>query len=342
MGTDASVITVGGPPGLAAGAERRVEQLEQLWSRFRPDSEISRLNANAGMPMRVSPETVELVERAVEGWRLSGGAFDPTLLGPLVAAGYDRTFEEVAARPGRAAEVQDAPARLLRPGCESVNVGRDTVCLGEGVGFDPGGVGKGLAADMIVAELIRAGAAGACVNLGGDVRVSGTGPEGEGWTVAIQHPSSHEPLALAGIGEGAVATSTTLKRRWASRSGWSHHLIDPRSGRPSEREMNFVSVIAAEAWLAEVLAKAVLINGTAHAFDILGGTGAVGLAVDANGVVRTSEGYMAYLGDGGLDSRGTLGRSQGDGLAVIEAIDLPGPDDTVACGGAGAAGGGVR
>ena len=296
MGTDVSVIVVGGPIGLLERARSRVEQLEQMWSRFRPDSEISRLNSNGGLPVRVSPETVELVERAVEGWHLSGGAFDPTLLGPLVEAGYDRTFEEVVARTEQDL-VDTQPVPLPIAGCESVAVTGDTVCLADGIGFDPGGIGKGLAADMIVAELMGAGAEGACANLGGDVRVAGAGPDGDGWTVAVQHPLSDEPLARAGIGEGAVATSTTLKRRWANRAGWSHHLIDPRSGQPSESELNFVSVIAAEAWMAEVLAKAVLINGTEYAFDILGGTGAVGICVDQAGVVRMSDGYPAYLGE---------------------------------------------
>jgi thiamine biosynthesis lipoprotein len=297
MGTDACVIVVGGPVGLPQRARQRVEELEQLWSRFRSDSEISRLNSNGGVAMRVSFETAELVERAIEGWHLSGGAFDPTLLGPLVEAGYDRTFEEVLTRSRPdSILVGEARIRPRSPGCESVEVSGELVRFGVGVGFDGGGIGKGLAADMIVSELMETGAEGVCVNLGGDLRVAGVGPEGEGWTVAVQHPSSSEPLALVGIGEGAVATSTTLQRRWPNRTGWSHHLIDPRSGQPSESELNFVSVIATQAWMAEILAKAILINGSEHAFDILGGTGAVGLSVDADGIVRMSEGYVAYLG----------------------------------------------
>jgi len=297
MGTDVSVIVVGGPAGLTDRARQRVEHLEQLWSRFRSDSEISRLNANGGAAMRVSHETAELVERAVAGWHLSGGAFDPTLLQALLAAGYDRTFEEVVGRSGSEL-VGEALATPLRAGCESVNVSGEMVSLADGVGFDPGGIGKGLAADIVAVELMAAGAEGACVNLGGDVRVVGAGPESRGWTIAVQHPSSSEPLALVGIEDGAVATSTTLRRRWAHGQRWSHHLIDPRSGQPSESNLSFVSVIAGDAWVAEVLAKAVLINGTEHAFDILGGTGAVGLSVDVEGIVQMSGGYLAYLGNG--------------------------------------------
>jgi thiamine biosynthesis lipoprotein len=304
MGTDVSVIVVGGPAGLPECARQRVAQLEQLWSRFRPDSEISRLNANRGVAMRVSPETSELVERAIEGWHLSGGAFDPTLLGAVVDAGYDRPFAELLVRPaGDPAAGDHRPMRPPLPGCESIEVCGELVKLGEGVGFDPGGIGKGLGADVIVTELMEAGAEGACVNLGGDLRVAGTGRDAEGWTVAIRHPLSPEPLALVGIGEGAVATSTTLQRRWAAGNGWRHHLIDPRSGQPSDSDLNFVSVIAAEACVAEVLAKAVLINGSEHAFGILGGTGAVGLSVDAHGTVQMSEGYLAYLGENALPPR---------------------------------------
>jgi thiamine biosynthesis lipoprotein len=237
------------------------------------------------------------VERGVAGWHLSGGAFDPTLLHPLLAAGYDRTFEEVVGRAASGCALAgEALTTPLRSGCESVNVSGETVSLAGGVGFDPGGIGKGLAADIIAGEIMAAGAEGACVNLGGDVRVVGAGPERRGWTIAVQHPWSNEPLALVGIGEGAVATSTTLRRRWAHGHGWSHHLIDPRSGQPSESNLSFVSVIAADAWVAEVLAKAVLINGTENAFDILGGTGAVGLSVDVEGIVQMSPGYRAYLG----------------------------------------------
>ena len=95
MGSDGHLVVVGGSPGLVDLALDRIEQLEGRWSRFRPDSEISRLNACAGQPLRVSSDTVELVERATAAWRLSGGAFDPTVLGPLLRAGYDRSFGEL-------------------------------------------------------------------------------------------------------------------------------------------------------------------------------------------------------------------------------------------------------
>ena len=94
---------------------------------------------------------------------------------------------------------------------------------------------------------------------------------------------------------GGVATSTTLRRRWHTGGNARHHLIDPVTGLPSDTDLNLVTVIAAEAWVAEVLAKAVLLRGGPHVFDLLGGTGAEGLAVTEDGAVHASEGLAPYL-----------------------------------------------
>lgn len=293
MGSAGHLVVVGGPAGLLDRAEARVERLEALWSRFRGDSEVSEMNRRAGTLVRVSPETRRLVATALEGWWLSGGAFDPTVLGAMLRAGYDRSFESLgpAPRPG---------ASALEIGASDIVVEGDTVCLPPGVGFDPGGIGKGLAADMVVGELLAAGADGACVNLGGDVTVAGTGPDGEAWTVAVEHEWSSEPVADLGLAGGAVATSTTLRRRWEAGGEVRHHLVDPRTGAPSDTDLHHVTVVAARCWAAEVLAKAVLLRGSEHPFDILGGTGAEALAVTATGEVLATAGLAAYLGGAAL------------------------------------------
>jgi FAD:protein FMN transferase len=288
MGSDCHLVLVG-DPALAGGARARIDDLERKWSRFIDDSEVSRLNRAAGRPVRVSPVTVELVVRAVEAWRLSGGAFDPTVLGAVLRAGYARSFDQLGAPPS-------PEPSLLGIGAGDIVVDGDSVCLPAGTGFDPGGIGKGLAADTIAAEAVAAGAEGVCVNMGGDVRVRGAGPDGGTWTVGVEHPWSAEPLVRLGLADGAVATSTTLLRRWVSEGVPRHHLIDPQTGVPSETDTNLSTVVAGQAWVAEVLAKAVLLRGSAHPFDILGGTGAEGLVVDGEGRVQTSAGLARYLG----------------------------------------------
>jgi FAD:protein FMN transferase len=289
MGSDAHVIVVRGPDGLAERARRRIDELERRWSRFVETSEVNELIRHAGTPVAVSAETVQLVERAVEAWRLTGGSFDPTVLGDVIRAGYDRSFDELPPHP-------DAGASSLVHGCADIRIDAGRVQLPPGTGFDPGGIGKGLAADLVTDEITAAGAAGVCINLGGDLRVQGESPTGDAWTVAVEHPWATEPIVNLGLSDGAVATSTTLRRRWEVGGEERHHLIDPATGRPSDTDLTLATVVAAQGWVAEVLAKAVLLRGLPHPFDLIGGTGAEALVVDVDGLVHVSPGLTAFTG----------------------------------------------
>ena len=304
MGSEAHVILVGGPIGLLDTAVHRIADLEAKWSRFLPDSEVCEINRGAGTAVSVSDDTVVLVRRAIEAWSLSGGAFDPTLLGAITRAGYGRSFELLETAD------TDAGPPPLGIGAAGIAVDGSTVRLPRRTGFDPGGIGKGLAADVVCAELLDAGAAGACINLGGDLRVAGTGPDGLGWTVGVEHPWLTAPFVLLGVADGAVATSTTLRRRWRVGEEERHHVIDPQTGRSSTTDLTTATVVAAEAWMAEVYAKAVLLAGSAHPFDILGGTGAEGIAVDGAGAVSATAGLAGYLGGAAAprEVRWTAGR----------------------------------
>lgn len=151
---------------------------------------------------------------AVSAWRRTGGLFDPTVLTALVGAGYDRSFERLEA---------DGPAAPLRrpPGCGGVVVrpSAGLVILPAGEGLDFGGMAKGLAADWVVEQLLE-DAAGACVNMGGDLRVAGEPPEDDGWVVAVEHPAhAGSQLVSLALSEGAVCTSSRLRRRWRRSGG---------------------------------------------------------------------------------------------------------------------------
>lgn len=289
MGSETHLLVVGGDPSLPAMGRARIAELEQRWSRFLPDSEISRLNAAAGSALEVSDDTVALVARAIEGWRFTGGSYDPTVLGAMLRAGYDRTFDDVAAG------ANSVPNDLFLA-CTDIVVEGNSVTLPAGTGFDPGGIGKGLAADLVATELREAGAVGVCVNMGGDVRVSGLSAGGGGWGVAVQHVHQESPLVVVQVTEGAVATSTTLKRRWTVEGQHRHHLIDPRTGEPADTDLDHVTVVAGSAWAAEVLAKAVLIRGSEHPFDLVDGVAAA-LVVTTDGRVLASEGFDAFCSD---------------------------------------------
>jgi thiamine biosynthesis lipoprotein len=269
MGSDAHLIVLGGDHDLAAWAEARIAELEGRWSRFLPTSEISALNAAAGRWVAVSPETALLVERAVEAWRLTAGRVDATVLGAVLRAGYDADFADLANRP-------PAPRGGLRiGGCADIRCAAGSARLPAEVGFDPGGIGKGLAADLVAAELLDAGATGCLVNVGGDLRALGASPTEAGWVVTVPDPfRPDEELLRAALSEGGAATSSRLERRWHAGGTEMHHLIDPFTGAPADGEIVAATVVAAQAWEAEVLVKAVTVGGTAG-FHLLGGAAAV-------------------------------------------------------------------
>jgi FAD:protein FMN transferase len=259
MGSPAELIVYGEQSEPAADwAVHAAEQIEQAWSRFRPDSELSRLNSSPGRAVPVSPLLWAAIERAARGWRETDGLFDPTVLNSLRAIGYDRTFADVArddvapvhpvAAPGFGAVVLDAERR--------------TVMLPIGVELDLGGIGKGLAADLIVIGLRRRGAMSASVSFGGDLRVTGPGPDDEGvWLTLVENPFDDSELLRFPLVEEAIVQSTRLFRTWNRAGEQQHHLIDPRSGRAAHTGVAAVVVTGPEAWLAEVVAKAALIAG---------------------------------------------------------------------------------
>jgi thiamine biosynthesis lipoprotein len=290
MGTRAHVLVVGGPAGLVRRGPVFLADLEARWSRFREDSEVSLMNRAAGEPVPVSALTVAMVERAIEGARVTDGRFDPTLLGAVIRAGYDRTFELLP--DGRVTARSDLASgwRAIR-----VDAAAGTVTMPHGVGFDAGGIGKGFAADLLVADLMAAGARGACVSIGGDVRVEGDGLNGPGWTVAVEHPFTPDaPAALIGLAGGAVATSTRAKRMWGPDDDRRHHLIDPATGLPAINGLLSATAVTAEAWQAEVLAKAAFVAGIDRGLAVLVDRGADGLLIGDAGDVHVSDGFGAF------------------------------------------------
>ena len=267
MGTDCEVhVTTAGDAGaeFAALAVERVELLEQAWSRFRASSELSRLNARAGHgPMPVSADLLGLVIRMQEAWHVTDGLFDPTVLASMTALGYDTDLPAVQARSaGDWHDAVTAPA----PGMSGVVVDprASTVALPTGIGLDPGAVGKGLGADIVARELREAGADRVLVNLGGDIALASRVDDAEPWLIGLEDErlaadDTHRVnrvLEVTGPDAG-VATSTTLKRRWAQ--GRRHHVIDPRTGGMSTGDLRQVTVVAESASRAEVLATAALL-----------------------------------------------------------------------------------
>jgi thiamine biosynthesis lipoprotein len=214
------------------------------------------------------------------------------VLGAVLRAGYDRSFELLADHTGDGSEEWPTES-----GYEQILVDEPsrTVMLPVSVGFDPGGIGKGYAADLVVAELLGHGASGVCANLGGDLRVAGEAPQG-GWTVSIEHPFRDGPAAVVALDAGAVATSTRTKRVWGTAGDRRHHLIDPATGTPAAIGLASATILAAEAWQAEVVAKGSFLAGLSEGLFLMAATGTEGLLIDDRGSVYPSYGFDRFTG----------------------------------------------
>jgi thiamine biosynthesis lipoprotein len=245
LGTTAVVAAL--EPGLdgdaCAAVERELAAIDRTCSRFRPDSDLVRVNRAGGRPVEVDRLLLEALRVAIAAARSSGGLVDPTVGRSLRIAGYDSTFRVVAARDGRTFRAEFCTA----PGWRTIELDEDahTVRVPAGVELDLGATAKALACDRAVSAA-AAVAGGALVALGGDIAVAGATPVG-GWPVRIADDHA-APLDTAGptiaLESGGLATSSTTVRRWRSGSTELHHLVDPRTGRPAESPWRTVSVAA--------------------------------------------------------------------------------------------------
>ena len=208
----------------------------------------------------------EAVSAALEAAQWTGGIFDPTVLPNLAAAGYDCSFEKInkaSQNWNSETPVQSCDWRKIL-----VNQASRTILLPPGCRLDLGGIGKGWAVDQAT-QILRSFPDFA-LDAGGDIRVQGRQIGGQDWSVGVDDPlrSGHN-LTVLHLSGGAICTSTTIKRKWQSGGLTLHHLIDPRTGIPSQSGVIAVTVTADSAVRAEVLAKAALIAGPIRGLQLI-------------------------------------------------------------------------
>jgi FAD:protein FMN transferase len=248
MGAACHLLGVGLERGRLSWGMAWVAGMQDRFTRFDPDSELSRFNAAAGDWARVSPELEGLLRMALDAHHVSGGLVDAGVLGPMLAIGYTRPLR---LGPTSAALADAAPLRPL-PDVLEVRPGRAR--LRAGTGIDLGGIAKGWLADRLAAELGE----NCLVNLGGDLFARGPGPEGDGWPVGLGR-------VTVLLRDQGAATSGTCRRAWRQGADRLHHLIDPRTGHPAQSDLAEVSVVAPRAAEAEIHAKTALLLGSERA-----------------------------------------------------------------------------
>lgn len=238
---------------------RWFEDWEQTLSRFRADSELSRLN-RAHRPVQVGSVLWDVFRAALAAEESTGGLVTPTVMDAVIEAGYDRSYDSL---PFYNTDNTTAPTLLEVNPLASVmwDEPSRTIFLPEGLRLDFGGVAKGWAAHQASERLKADGPA--LMNAGGDIAISGARANGEPWAVGVKNPfDPATDLEVLYLNRCGVATSGKDRRRWVRDGILHHHIIDPHTGLPAETDVMTATVVAPTVMEAEAAAKAVLILGS--------------------------------------------------------------------------------
>ena len=279
-----------------AAVDEVVRAIDLAASRFREDSELSRLNARPGQEVVISRLLAQAIAAGLRGATLSGGAVDPTIGSAVRLAGYDADFASV---PVDGAELKLTATRV--PGWQAVQFGEAsrTVRIPAGVEIDLGATAKALASDLAAAAAFAAcGGGGVLVSLGGDIAVAGEAPA-EGWLIQTSEDSGSaiaEGEETVSIRTGGIATSSTTVRRWMRGGAILHHIIDPATGLPAESCWRTASVIAATCVDANIASTAAIVMGR-KAVSWLEANRLPGRLVDLEGEVHRVAGWPPPAGN---------------------------------------------
>ena len=269
MGTSFEVIGSGADFHVMNDVASYAHELESMWTRFRDSSELMQLNHKAGQFVPVSQETTFLVEHMRRGYFLTAGLFNAGVLLAMLQSEFTA--------PDSTYQPEKYDAKHMDSLWEKVEVQPHQVRLPVGLAIDAGGIGKGLAADLMAELGMKRGAQGIVVNAGGEVSVRGESPNPQGWSVGVENPfDSEDLLATAYLHAGGFATSAP--------SGWMSgdrsHIMDPRTGQSVKNDIAQATVLSARAVDSEILAKMCVLMPIEESLEKIDELGAAALIVD--------------------------------------------------------------
>lgn len=297
----ASDVTLFGRPGddrsaadpVVARALDVFPAVHAACTRFDPTSPLMEANTRPDAWHDVPAVLLYAVRAAHRAYLATGGRFDPRVLDDLVRLGYDRSlpFEDGGVTTGGAVSGREAPG----PWTPRFRSGRRLQLHLGGVPVDLGGIAKSLAVrwstDLLAAELDDF-----LLDAGGDCYCSGTGPEDDGWRVAVEDPAGGQrPVAVLALRDVGCATSSTRLRRWRAGDAPAHHLIDPATGRPGGEGLAAVTVVAPDTADAEVVAKDLFLRGAPGIAEAAARSGVAALWVTSDGDVAASAALAPHV-----------------------------------------------
>jgi len=288
-------------------AKAFIHKCEQRFSRFLPASELTNLNRSADSWAHVSDDLMDMLQLSMKYYIETKGLFDPTILADLKLMGYDRSMDEIRAQGGTVTSY--ASKRTSRPAFNEIgfDLADNRVRLPQGMEIDLGGIAKGWIVDK-AAHLLNSYVPACGVSAGGDILFVGHPEDGLDWDIFLEDPRDPmQMLTQLHVSEGAVATSSVMKRTWSQGEKVRHHLIDPRTGESAKTDWLSVTVIAPDVITAEVYAKAILIGGEGDLPSLLNARPDVTfIAVDPNGNLLGSPNYKDFLYESTTDTHLTI------------------------------------
>ncbi len=270
-----------------------IDRFSSLINFFSDQSELARINREAGIrPVRVSPDTLGVIERAIFIAEKSGGAFDPTI-GPEI-----RMWDFLKKIRPSDASIRE---KLGLVNYRDILIDRDksTVFLRrKGMMLDLGGIAKGYAADMALENLKQNNIAAGLVAAAGDIRAFGLKPDGTPWTIGIKNPrqkgDADELIARARLTGKAISTSGDYERYFIEDGRRYHHLLDPRTGYPSAG-CRSVTVISDSGLYADGFSTAVFVSGPEKGMKLVAEAGVDAVIIDRDGGIHTTPGLKGLV-----------------------------------------------
>jgi thiamine biosynthesis lipoprotein len=250
------VTDAGALPIARHEVDAELDTVDAAASRFRSDSEIASLATSDGRPTKISAVLANLLEAALTAAAQTDGDVDPTVGAALIALGYHGASDTSADRAPMAASMRTPAVWTM------VTLHDGVVTVPRGVVLDLGATAKAVAADQCAQRVHGVTGSGALINLGGDIATAGPAPVG-GWPVLV-HDAEGDPASSVVLPAGAaLATSSTIRRRWRRGEDLVHHILDPRTGRSADPVWRTVSVAAQTCYAANTVATAAVVRGWA-------------------------------------------------------------------------------
>ena len=273
-------------PGLMEELFAACDRYEKLLSKTVEGSDVDRVNHAGGQPVKVDPETWEILRRAGEISEASGRAFSVTIA-PVTAL-WDFTGD-----PPRKPTPEEIAEKLPLVDDSRLVLGEDgTVTLPEGMEIDLGGIAKGYIADQ-VAALCEGRVTGAVLNFGGNVYCVGRKPDGSGFNVGIRDPQGSEfsTKAVVTVTDTSVVTSGIYERYFIRDGVWYHHILDPETGVSADSDLASATVVHPSSMTADAVATACIVLGRDGALELLDRLGLDGMVITREGDIAWTEGF---------------------------------------------------